>query len=208
MNEKLKNVFEPSEKVQKMYEAIAGFVQERRELSTVKVSEITSRAGIGKGTAYEYFDSKEEIIVHATLWLCGQKLGALTEEISKLTYFKEKFFFLLEWMQEHKEYNEYILKAMKGGFQGDCEKIRACVPVELVYQVRTHIEAQINGLLDLGYAEGIFKEQNAEKRIMIFFGALMQYGFGIMNRQEFDTVGMNEQELREFTYDCMIKALN
>lgn len=208
MNEKLKNVFEPSEKVQKMYEAIAGFVQEKRELSTVKVSEITSRAGIGKGTAYEYFDSKEEIIVHATLWLCSQQLGALTEEIAKLTYFKEKFFFLLEWIQEHKEYNEYILKAMKGSFQGDCEKIRACVPIELIYQVRQHITVQINGLLDLGYAEGIFTEQNVEKRIMIFFGALMQYGFGAVNRQEFQAVTMDEQELREFTYDCMIKALN
>ena len=69
MNEIMKKMFEPSEKVQRMYEAVATFVEEERDLSTIKVSEITSRAGIGKGTAYEYFASKEELLVQATLWL-------------------------------------------------------------------------------------------------------------------------------------------
>ena len=61
MSEKLKNIFEPSEKVQKMYEAISELVQEKKDVATLKVQDITSRAGIGKGTAYEYFSSKEEI---------------------------------------------------------------------------------------------------------------------------------------------------
>lgn len=208
MDDRMKNVFAPSEKVRKMYEAIAAYVEEKRDLSTVKVSEITSRAGIGKGTAYEYFSSKEEIIVHATMWLCGQQLNQMTEGISKRGCFKEKFFFLLEWIQEHKEYNELILKSMKGSFQGDCEKIKTCVPAELANQVREHIVMQINTLLEQGYQEGIFTEQNVEKRIIIFFGTLMQYNFGEVNRQEFGAMQMSEAELREFTYDCMVKALN
>ena len=208
MDEKMKNIFEPSEKVQKMYEAIAAFVEEKRDLSTIKVSEITSRAGIGKGTAYEYFSSKEEIIIHATMWLCGQQLNQMIEGVSVLNCFKEKFFFLLEWIAEHKEYNELILKAMKGSFQGDCENFKKCVPTEMADRVRGHIVTQINKLMEQGYQEGIFTEQNVEKRVMIFFGALMQYGFGTMNRQEGVQMRMNEKELREFTYDCMIKALN
>ena len=51
MSEKLKNIFEPSEKVQKMYEAISELVQEKKDVATLKVQDITSRAGIGKVTA-------------------------------------------------------------------------------------------------------------------------------------------------------------
>lgn len=50
-------------KVKAMYEAVLDLFASGRELSTLKVSEITARAGIGKGTAYEYFSSKEEMIV-------------------------------------------------------------------------------------------------------------------------------------------------
>ena len=208
MDERMKKVFEPSEKVQKMYQAIAAFVEEKRDLSTVRVSEITSRAGIGKGTAYEYFSSKEEIIVHATIWLCGQQMEQMVNGISGVQGFQNKFFFLLEWIETHKEYNDLILKAMKGSFQGDCEKMKDCVPKELAEQVREYIAGQINGLMEQGYQEGLFTEQNVEKRIIVFFGTLMQYGFGNMNCAEGIQSSMSKRELREFAYECMVKALN
>lgn len=204
----MKNVFAPSEKVQKMYEAIAAYVEEKRDLSTVKVSEITSRAGIGKGTAYEYFSSKEEIIVNATLWLSFRQIDEMIKQIDKIECFQEKFFFLLEWVQKHKEYNELITKAMRGSFRGDCEKIKSCVPEELASQVQDYITTQVNTLLELGFREGVFTEQNLEKRMVVFFGALSQYGFGMMKCQGQFPLQMNKAELREFVYDCMIKALN
>ena len=42
MSEKLKNIFEPSEKVQKMYEAISALVQEKRDIANItnKIKEI------------------------------------------------------------------------------------------------------------------------------------------------------------------------
>lgn len=208
MDKKMKKMFEPSEKVQKMYEAIAAFVEEKRDLSAIKVSDITSRAGIGKGTAYEYFSSKEEIIVHATMWLCGRQMNQLTAGIHEKNGFKEKYFYLLEWMRAHGQYNDLLLKAMKGSFQGDCDKIKSSIPTELAEKSREYIEAQINALLELGYEEGVFSEQNKEKRVLIFLGTLMQYGFGMMKREEGVYMQMTENELREFTYECMVKALN
>lgn len=208
MNDKMKNVFEPSEKVQKMYEAIAEFLEENRDITAVTVSDITSRAGIGKGTAYEYFSSKEEIIVHATLWLSFRQIHEMVKGTEKLSCFQDKFLFILEWIRKYKEYNALILKAMKGSFHGECDKIKACVPPELANQVRDYIGMQVNGLLDQGFKEGVFTEQNIEKRMTVFFGAVMQYNFGVMNCQEFTSMGMSEEELREFCYQCMVKALN
>ncbi len=208
MDEKMKKIFEPSGKIQKMYEAVAALVEEKRDLSNVKVSEITSRAGIGKGTAYEYFSSKEELIVYATMWLCGQQMKSYIEGIVKCDSFREKFFFLLEKVRENRECNALTLKAIKGSFQGDCEKMKSCIPTDVLEQVRESMISLINQLLELGYREHIFTEQNIEKRVLIFFGIMQQYSFACMNREEGFPLEMNEEELKAFAYDCMVKALN
>lgn len=48
-----------------MYEAVLTLLGEGASIEKIKVSDITKKAGIGKGTAYEYFDSKEEIFAGA-----------------------------------------------------------------------------------------------------------------------------------------------
>ncbi len=45
---KPKNILEPSEKVLQMYEAVHSFMLEKRDISTIKVVDITSAAGIRK----------------------------------------------------------------------------------------------------------------------------------------------------------------
>ena len=60
MNEKL--LLNPPEKVLAMYRAVVDLINEGNDIKVLKVSDITGCAGIGKGTAYEYFSSKEEII--------------------------------------------------------------------------------------------------------------------------------------------------
>ena len=51
-----------SPKVKALYEAVEELIFENIDVKEIKVSDITERAGIGKGTAYEYFRNKEEII--------------------------------------------------------------------------------------------------------------------------------------------------
>lgn len=208
MNDKLKNIFDPPEKVQKMYQAISELVQEKKELAVLKVSDITSRAGIGKGTAYEYFSSKDEIIVHASLWLCFRQNKEMAKELEKFEDFKSKFMFLLEWMQKHKEQNDLIMKAMKGSFHGECDKFKELLPEGLLSKAKEYMTEQINRLFDQGYSEGILKQQDAEKRMIVFFGTMMQYNFGLIDCQNLCRTGMSEEEHKEFTYECMVKSLN
>ena len=56
------------EKVRLLYEAVLAMVTNGWDINRMKVSDITAQAGIGKGTAYEYFSSKEEIIANAVLY--------------------------------------------------------------------------------------------------------------------------------------------
>ena len=54
-----------SEKEVLIFNAVIELVNEGQDLTKLKVGDITAKAGIGKGTAYEYFSSKEEIVEKA-----------------------------------------------------------------------------------------------------------------------------------------------
>ena len=68
-----------------IYQAVLALFEEGADINNLTVSEITRRAGIGKGTAYEYFSGKEEMIAKAFFYngerfcrqlyegMCGEK---------------------------------------------------------------------------------------------------------------------------------------
>ena len=49
-------------KVEKLYDAVIHLMEEGKNLSSLTVAEITEKAGIGKGSIYYYFKSKDEIL--------------------------------------------------------------------------------------------------------------------------------------------------
>lgn len=56
----------------------------------MKVSEITGRAGIGKGTAYEYFKSREHLLMDALDYYQKSWSESIQEELSRQNGFMEK----------------------------------------------------------------------------------------------------------------------
>ncbi|MGN0334445.1 MAG: TetR/AcrR family transcriptional regulator [Lachnospiraceae bacterium] len=210
MNEtkmKENNILEPSRKVRKMYEAIAEFVREERDIGKLTVSDITSRAGIGKGTAYEYFSSKEELIAQATLWISFHEIRRMTEKIERIGSFREKFYSLFDWMEDHREYNEMLMRAAQGNANSFCE-LKSGVPKEFLLQVRQYVTGKVNELLEQGIREGLFTQQDEEKRTLIFFGTMMQYFYGMVSLREGAILTMDQEELKAFIYECMIRSLS
>ena len=68
---KITGLEEPREipsKVLLLYEAVEQLIVEGVDLNAICVSAITGKAGIGKGTAYEYFDTKEDILACAIMF--------------------------------------------------------------------------------------------------------------------------------------------
>lgn len=69
----------------------------------------------------------------------------------------------------------------------------------LIEKAKEYMTRQINRLFDLGYREGIITIQDEEKRMIVFFGTMMQYRF---------MSGMSKEEYKQFIYECMVKSLN
>ncbi len=80
-----------------IYQAVIELFEEGADINSLTVSEITARAGIGKGTAYEYFSGKEEMIAKAFFYngemFCRQLYEGICQE--KDLYGKINFVLLM-----------------------------------------------------------------------------------------------------------------
>ena len=96
-----KLIHDPPQKVLALYQAVIEFINEGCDINTLKVADITGRAGIGKGTAYEYFSSKEEIISSAILYyvkVCFEKLQVISTDNRT---FQQKINEVMDFIDEH-----------------------------------------------------------------------------------------------------------
>lgn len=70
-----KCVYSPKETA--VFEALFRLIREKHNFSAIKVQDIATEAGMGKGTLYEYFSSKEDILSSAILYALDSALSEL-----------------------------------------------------------------------------------------------------------------------------------
>lgn len=99
-----------TDKVIALYHAVEDFIADGTELSSMRVGDIAAKAGIGKGTTYEYFASKEELIVKAMLYLVGSMTKRIIHNMEKVETFHDKFMLLMDEMEEKVKQRACILK--------------------------------------------------------------------------------------------------
>ncbi len=87
----------PKEKA--IYHAVLALFEEGADINNLTVAEITGRAGIGKGTAYEYFSGKEEMIAKAFFYNGEMVCEQLYEGICKKSSLYDKINYVLLEME-------------------------------------------------------------------------------------------------------------
>lgn len=92
--DKIKN-----EKVLALYQAVIDLIEEDADINGMKVADITNRAGIGKGTAYEYFSSKEEMIAEALMYDMGRQLNQIRRLLEGKESLKAQIYGVFEWLE-------------------------------------------------------------------------------------------------------------
>lgn len=87
------------EKERLMFQAVIELIEEGMDIYSMKVSDITSRAGVGKGTAYEYFSSKEELIAKALFWIGNQHFQTVLKKIQEKTSLREQLDAIFDFVE-------------------------------------------------------------------------------------------------------------
>jgi len=82
-------------KVLMMYQAVEALIKEGADINDIRVSTVTEKAGIGKGTAYDYFDTKEDILACAILFYIRKAMEELEKALQTFDSFAEQVNYLL-----------------------------------------------------------------------------------------------------------------
>lgn len=97
-------------KVLLIYKAVEQLIAEGQDMNAVKVSTITDLAGIGKGTAYDYFETKDEMIACSLLYQIKEISCLLSEALMKQESFWGQINFLLDSIEKEKGKQQYFLR--------------------------------------------------------------------------------------------------
>lgn len=185
-------------KVRQMYGAVIELLEEGMDMEDIRVSTITERAGIGKGTAYEYFDTKDEIVACAVVSQIRWMFGWLGEQLEAKADFGEQLSFLLDVVEKKGHCSHSFLRfvhAMTSNSEFN-RMIREKMNAE---EFAAYRPANVFGrILRQGVERGaIRRDLPIEYMIHCVFSHLLSYMMEIATK---DCFRMDAQSLRPFVY--------
>ena len=129
-------------KVLALYRGVLELLDEGADVNSIKVSDITARAGIGKGTAYDYFKSREEIIAGALLYDVDQKIEEEKEELDRHEGFPQKVIYAFDWM-ERSGLSSTILEELQKRKKAGCGPLKVLMEMCMEGKERGEIRKDI-----------------------------------------------------------------
>lgn len=174
----------------------------------IKVSDIAKTANVGKGTIYDYFSSKEEVISKAIIYNIDNEIKDGYERIKAKEYFKDKYYEILNIILESMENNLSTLDILlsTGGIQEFYKHIMVdeengpCKFHPIINEIIDHI-------LETGFKEGVIKRQGSnyyQRMAMESSIAGFSNYIGKINLYKDITV----EKAMDTAYELLIQALN
>lgn len=194
---------EKNEKILAMYQAVCMLIEEGCDIHKMKVADITARAGIGKGTAYEYFRSKDELLIKALQYDFYTGYQLLERELKKTTTFKEAVEAAFFWIEKNMKQKRLALQCLKI-LEEFREKNGDSVKEKMEQNVGL-FAGLLDGMIEAGRQEGCISRQVPEKLARLEIGSKF-VGYYLFSQ----TNEHGEEELRqmkEFLYETMVKSL-
>ena len=208
--EKRKQTAEIPEKVLLIYQAVPQMLKEGADINTLKVSEITERAGIGKGPVYEYFSSKEELITRALLFYIEKKVNDIENISESQNSFPDKIHAVLDYVEQNFD-----------DIRGFCMLVRIGTgsyeisePLKNEYERMQEtfdchrMDHLIDRMIEQGRQEGILTQNNTFLCRMAFASQMMMYTAALLQQEKADLNVPETEKLKTFVYHALVKSLN
>lgn len=193
-------------KAKSILNAVIELINEEKDMTLIKVGDITTKAGVGKGTAYEYFNSKEEIITKAMFYNAYLHLNKIENLIYGEYSFHDLIYKLMDYVWENGQNErsfQSLIRLVNGTsdtlntYRAEFAKLHEEVPV------CNYMELLVDYIMDKGYKEGVIKEDRKLFRKNVFSTQIIQF-FLFMQ----EPGGESKEVLEEFVYEGIIKLLN
>jgi AcrR family transcriptional regulator len=191
-----------SEKEIAIFEGVRQLMAQQTNMAQVTASDIAQAAGIGKGTLYNYFETKEDIIAETIFYVIEMQLGEVSKAISKETGFEEKLRAAFTLVGEFCQRRDSQIQLALAGMDNQLPAMEKYMPrVKLLFE---QIEAMYCELVELGIREGVIASYGMDYAIYVLRSVMM----GFCQPLCCSEATISREQHREWAYQMMIKALN
>lgn len=201
--------FNVNDKVVPIYNAVISLLAEGKDLSSIKVIDISNRAYIGKGTIYEYFDTKEEVILSSVMYDMSVKLEEIKTIVLEQSSFENMIYAIENWVDGSDSFRNVFTQIMKM-YLGDIkvtDEIKAKIEREKELSEKEY-QPLILGkiLLEQAKKENIVSGDNTEEMsIICMFSQLILY---VLYTEKTIYVDSDTCKcVRKMTYNNIVKLL-
>lgn len=195
------------EKVIPIYDAVISLIDEGISIPEIKVSDISKRAGIGKGTVYEYFSTKEQVIAQAMLYVVQAKIEELSGYLEDKPGFREKYDAILDWLDNMYISEMVLISLFK--LTHDSSEMMPSMKQEMLEQIEKckMIDQLIHSLIEALRTEANVSESVDDFRLYFAIGS--QLGSYMMSAKCSSSMMCQcTCSLRELTYENIIKLVS
>lgn len=201
---------ENNKKVLAMYQAVWELIEEGADIYRLKVADITARAGIGKGTAYEYFKSKEELLGRALLYESKMELERLKARVKEQPTMKDALRCCFAWLEEGRDKCARIMRFAQAApaFQDtDWTGNPVGCMEEQIGQKAEQLLQIIDAVIEKGWEEGLISKNIPVKLVRL---QILSAGFGFFTFLQMGSPESQKEivETKEFLYGGIIKSLH
>ena len=188
-------------------EAFNKLVQDGNSLNNIRVVDIAKEAKIGKGTVYEYFSSKEEVIAKSIVYKMQIEFINIVIKTNNGKDFKEKCYIGFEELIR--------LMAQKGSFvqlllsNKEIHEILKCINdgKDDMIEFRNYILQIIEPIIQSGIQENIINKELDTTYIQSVFVSVCS-GISTMIHFTSEEKIDNKEELKDISYTMLIKSLS
>lgn len=158
-----------------VYDAVASLLQAGRSITDLTVADIAKEAGIGKGTVYDYFKTKDEIVAKALAYGITKNVQRARLAVQQAADFEGRVEAFLLVVDEVTQSRMPFFDAMTGcGLTGGLEQHVNWDG--FVQSVRTEGKALAGEIRRAALREGILRQDVPESQVsFVIFGSLAGY---------------------------------
>lgn len=196
-----------SEKEISIFNGLINLIKEGANPYSIKVSDIATASNVGKGTIYDYFDSKEEAISKAIIYNINNEIKAGLTRMNSKENFKDKFYEILQIIVDNwgNNLSTFNILLSTGGIQefyeyliDDEYDLSRCMSI---------FNSIMDELLRLGIQEEIINTVESKYyQIMAVQSAISGFTHYINRKNLYKDI--NIEEAMDTAYRLLIKSLN
>lgn len=195
-----------SEKEKLIFNGMIKLLKKGENPYQIKVADIANAAGVGKGTIYDYFENKEEVIKKTLLYNLNYEINQLEGRIKEKSTFKDKYIEILNITQENiqNEFSTFNILNSAGKIPDF-----NLSELEKEFSGLDYFQRMVNlldDLLNTGYNEGIInKVEEKFFAYMVIKGSIYMFGEYLSMQHIYRNITI--EKAMDYSFQIVIRSL-